>query len=71
MARHKVKPFTPAPRQKCGGKNRYTTRQEAELVAEQQMLLFASEGLRLYVYHCAYCGGWHLTSHRDPWRMLK
>lgn len=27
----------------------------------QQELMFASEGLKLKVYHCAFCGGWHLT----------
>ena len=61
MARRKVKPFVPAPPQRSCGKNRYNSKREAEEVAMQQELMFASEGLKLRVYHCAFCGGWHLT----------
>ena|GEM_PF-1571007 len=51
----------PADRQKSCGKNRYNSRQEAETVAREQEIINASEELKLEVYHCALCGGWHLT----------
>lgn len=44
----------------CSSKNRYATRAEALEVAA----LCAAHGApRLQCYRCAYCGGWHLTSH--------
>ncbi len=47
----------------CLSKQRYNTRAEAEATAK----LCAEHGTRgLEVYRCAYCGGWHLTSH--PWK---
>ncbi len=47
----------------CLSKQRYDTRAEAEATAK----LCAEHGTRgLEVYRCAYCGGWHLTSH--PWK---
>jgi len=52
----------PADRQKSCGKNRYDSRQEAEIVAREQEVLDQLDELRLKVYHCALCGGWHLTS---------
>ena len=61
MARHKTKPFIPAPTRRSCGKNRYNSEREARVVADQQELLFANQGLRLKVYHCSFCGGWHLT----------
>lgn len=61
MARRKAKPFMPAPARRSCGKNRYNSEREAREVADQQELLFASQGLRLNVYHCSFCGGWHLT----------
>ena len=46
----------------CASKNRYATRGEAEAAAAA----CAEHGRGgLSVYHCSYCGGWHLTSH--PW----
>lgn len=44
----------------CGSKNRYATRIEAEGVAAESE---AYSHTKLYVYRCAYCNGWHLTSH--------
>lgn len=52
--------FVPAERKRCCGKNRYDSRQEAERVAEEQMLL--TQGLLLTTYACTCgCRGWHLT----------
>lgn len=65
MSRHKVKYVQPAPVQKSCGKNRYNSEREAREVADQQELLFANKGLKLKVYHCMMCGGWHLTKHTD------
>lgn len=61
MARHK-KPFIPAEPTRSCGKNRYASKREADIVAEQQQLIFANSGLKLAAYHCSFCGGWHLTS---------
>lgn len=56
--KHRV--FIPADRPQCCGKNRYVSRDEAEHIAEEQMLL--TDGLLLTVYACMCgCGGWHLT----------
>lgn len=63
MARHKTRPFVPAPVPKSCGKNRYASEREALEVAEQQEIIFANQGLKLKVYHCPFCGGWHLTKH--------
>lgn len=46
--------------QKCEGKNRYNSEQEAERVRHEQELLVPD--LQLAVYRCTSgCGGWHLT----------
>lgn len=63
MAKHKAKPFIPAPTLRSCGKNRYNSEAEAKMVAGEQELRFASQGLKLKVYHCSFCGGWHLTKH--------
>jgi hypothetical protein len=57
----------PAVPKQCGGKNVYRSRVEAETVAREQELLSSlrEPDVRLDVYHCALCGGWHLTSKRD------
>ena len=44
----------------CTSKNRYTTRAEAE-GAIADCAAHGTTGLRCY--RCAYCNGWHLTSH--------
>jgi len=59
------KPFVPASREKSCGKNRYTSRTEAEKIAHEQELIFANKDLHLEVYFCANCGGWHLTSRKN------
>lgn len=56
----------PQKRELCGGKNVYETRAEAEKIARDEELIFANGGLELDVYKCAFCGGWHLTSHKNP-----
>lgn len=49
--------------QMCGSKRRYLTKQQAELVREQQELL--NNELELKVYRChAGCKGWHLTRNK-------
>ena len=60
MAKRKIKPFIPSPPRRSCGKVRYGSEREAKLVAEQQELIFTNN-LQLKVYHCPYCGGWHLT----------
>jgi hypothetical protein len=60
MARQKSVPIPIKPEQSCG-KNRYNSKQEAETIAREQELIFAHEDLKLKTYHCAHCGGWHLT----------
>lgn len=65
MAKHKVKPFIPLPPRRSCGKVRYDSEREAKLVAEQQELIFTNNNLQLKVYHCPYCGGWHLTKRQD------
>jgi hypothetical protein len=49
-------------RSKCGGKNCYNSRQEAEIVAHEQELLDVSGETKIAVYQCQFCGKWHLTS---------
>lgn len=58
MPKHK-KVFQPQPRQKCGNKNCYASRHEAELIKEQQELLHRD--LELDIYRCISCQSWHLT----------
>ena len=44
----------------CGGKRRYPSRREAEIVKSEQEIL--TRDLELAIYHCqSGCGGWHLT----------
>ncbi|MFZ2560685.1 MAG: hypothetical protein WAW91_03635 [Candidatus Nanoperiomorbaceae bacterium] len=68
MSRQKVnlRQILPRKTERACGKNRYATRVEAETVATQQMIIFANSqpDLKLSVYKCGFCGGWHLTSHR-------
>jgi len=52
--------FVPNPPHRCCGKNSYPTRERAEHVAEEQMLLTPSLELTVYACMCG-CGGWHLT----------
>ena len=43
----------------CESKNRYATRDEALMVADE----CGQRGVRgLHAYKCSYCNGWHLTS---------
>jgi predicted RNA-binding Zn-ribbon protein involved in translation (DUF1610 family) len=56
--------FPPPPAQKSCGKNRYRSKREAEAVASEQEIIFASQDLELTVYLCPDCGGWHLTRQR-------
>jgi hypothetical protein len=53
--------YQPPKRAKCGGKNCYPTRHEAELVAREQEALNFQDDLKLKVYRCIDCGAWHLT----------
>ena len=47
----------------CGRKVRYST----ELYARRRaMAIMCHDGVKLWVYPCEYCGGWHLTSHPEP-----
>jgi len=57
--------FIPAKPEKSCGKNRYKSRAEAELVADEQEIIFAHNDLKLKAYLCADCGGWHLTQKID------
>lgn len=50
----------PNPDKSCG-KNRYNSKKEAETVAEEQEIIFAKDDLKLKVYLCPSCSGWHLT----------
>ena len=61
MSRTK-RPFQPAPTKTCGGKKCYKTEYEAKIVAEEQELRDIKGELKLKVYHCAFCGQWHLSS---------
>jgi hypothetical protein len=67
MARIK-KAFIPVKPRSCGGKNRYATKREAELVAREQEMRDLRQELRIEVYRCVYCGGWHLTSREKQTR---
>jgi hypothetical protein len=57
----KKKFLIPEPPVKSCGKNRYSSREEADMVARQQEILFAANDLKLKSYFCGDCGGWHLT----------
>jgi hypothetical protein len=46
--------------QNCRRKRRFATEREADDAAYRARM----EGRRLGIYHCALCGGWHLTSRR-------
>lgn len=59
--KHKI--VVPAPTQRSCGKNKYNSEREAEDVARAQELNDLTGQLRLRVYHCMFCGGWHLTKH--------
>lgn len=48
----------------CDAKRKYRSQNEAEKVAEIQML--SNQGLELGVYKCNLCSGWHLTSATKP-----
>lgn len=63
MARHKQRFMLPIPPKRSCGKNRYESEGEAELVAREVELRDLTRQLKLKVYHCSFCGGWHLTSH--------
>jgi hypothetical protein len=45
----------------CHGKRRYDSESQAQRVAEEQGLLNFAEDLKLSVYRCHICTGWHLT----------
>ena len=44
----------------CTSKARYETYWQARYAAREQEA--RTPGLRLGLYECEYCGGWHLTS---------
>jgi hypothetical protein len=46
--------------QACRRKRRFETEREADDAAYRARM----EGRRLGIYHCEWCGGWHLTSRR-------
>ncbi|BDR52237.1 hypothetical protein KIM372_01440 [Bombiscardovia nodaiensis] len=39
----------------------YHDREAAQRAADES---FVERGAELWVYHCQYCGSWHLTSHQ-------
>lgn len=47
-------------RKQCESKKRYSTREEAERAIAQ--IFYHSHGYpgKLNVYHCKFCGGWHV-----------
>ncbi|MDO4712695.1 MAG: hypothetical protein Q4B05_02200 [Candidatus Saccharibacteria bacterium] len=53
------RPLPAVPSQICRQKRRFATERIARQHADTQNLL--APPLRLDVYHCAACGGWHLT----------
>jgi len=61
MTRHK-KLFQPVKPKTCNGKNCYNSQKEAEQVARMQEMQDLKQELKIGVYHCLYCGNWHLTS---------
>jgi len=44
----------------CNAKRRFASKLQAETAANEQML--TNDGLKLAIYKCELCGGWHLTS---------
>jgi hypothetical protein len=46
--------------QACRRKRRFETEREADDAAYRARM----EGRQLAIYHCDFCGGWHLTSRR-------
>jgi hypothetical protein len=44
----------------CGSKRKYKNQNEAENIAEIQMLI--NQNIELGVYKCEYCNYWHLTN---------
>lgn len=44
----------------CKSKNRYESYWQAKFAADEQMQYH--RGLKLDIYECEFCGGWHLTS---------
>lgn len=46
----------------CTGKRRHESRDAAKSIQR----IFKRRGERQRVYHCMYCGGYHLTSDRGP-----
>ena len=44
----------------CKSKNRYETYWQAKFAADEQMQ--HHNGLKLDIYECKFCGGWHLAS---------
>lgn len=44
----------------CKSKNRYDTYWQAKFIANEQM--DRNHSLKLKIYKCKFCGGWHLTS---------
>lgn len=44
----------------CKSKNRYETFWQAKFVADEQMQ--KHRNLKLDIYECKFCGGWHLAS---------
>ena len=49
-------------RKSCESKNRYASKSEAQLAIAS---CAEYSTVKLSVYRCPYCDGWHLTSH--PW----
>ena len=47
----------------CDCKKRYASAVEAKKAAKRGAR--RKDAPQLFVYHCGYCGGWHLT-HRKP-----
>lgn len=52
--------FVPKTPPRCCGKNQYQSRQEAQLVADEQMMINQTVQLSVYACICG-CKGWHLT----------
>jgi hypothetical protein len=48
--------------QKCGGKNCYASKKEAETAGREQELSDLKNETKISVYRCQFCGKWHLTS---------
>ena len=57
--KHKIRHAGSQKPHLCGGKRRYTSKEEALLVKEEQEVI--TSGLELSIYRCIQCGGYHLT----------